>query len=401
MTDDNTLHGFGLEQARDINRATQLVLGTASGGRSGAPVIQTAAAPIVVELIGDLPADDYKQHDARQVIWNGSDWVAVSSTPVKVRKITAAAIEAGSDDDPTRLRARPVANLGLCVGEPAGSGDGDTATTISTTTCCGCGGDSSFTTYNGDPLNRSVSGVTYDCCEIGGAVLRRSPIDSDNWTASNVLCKAEGEAPQYSTEWVLTPAGVLTVTHETLGLIARYERADDSPTDNFCSQRFVLDETTTPMNSRNCAACTREVCVGPFSVTLVTDCFVDSPHGDTLPAFWLFTEEDIDSGSPFYDDSGVLEWETSPFNCQWNFADCHAGEYTLNYCPTTGMWRVWYTTTVGFGCGSPGNIDFRPPCGTTYEPTVEWHDDDWDGRQISKVVSHAGGGTWRFTLEAL
>jgi len=72
-------------------------------------------ASIVVELIDDLPADDFDQHAANQVQWNGSEWEVIEE--VQVRNITSAAITAGASGSETRLFARFVGNMGLCVTE--------------------------------------------------------------------------------------------------------------------------------------------------------------------------------------------------------------------------------------------------------------------------------------------
>jgi len=279
MTTDNTLHGFGLEQARNINKATGLVLGTESGGRAGAPVIQTAAVPIVVELIADLPADDFDQHDARQVVWNGNDWAFV--TTVKVRKIAAEAITAGSDDDPTRLLATVVGNLGLVVTESSGEGT-TTVTGGGGGTCCGCEDPEAFPGFDwGDgrePTAYQMAGVTVSCCG-GGRTLEREP-DEGVWTTGAIPC---GEDESEMT-WTLTPGGVLTATHSVEGLVARYTR-NEFDTDPFCGQRFDIDESVSRGN-RNCTICGDEVCLTPSRTPSNFVCMSGSQHYGNLPDRW-------------------------------------------------------------------------------------------------------------------
>jgi len=260
--DSNTAYGFGLEQARDINKATGIVLGTVGGGRAGVRETATAARSIVVELLAELPADDYELHDARQVTWNGSEWVPVSTRPVPVRKITAAAIAAGSADDPTRLKARPIANLGWCVGEPAGE---PSTTVIGGTSgdCCGCNDPETVNYYNYDGENLPrvfrVSGVSLACCanEAGYLDLQRAIPNGVQWEA------VQGCADGATILWQLDPGvETLTATHSEFGQVAQFDRNTyDAGVDLFCNLRF--DRTAAALR-RDCVVCGEQACVTPY-----------------------------------------------------------------------------------------------------------------------------------------
>jgi len=396
MTNDNTVYGFGREQARDINKATGIVLGTVSGGTAGQRDDATAARGVVVELLTDLPEDDYKPHAARQVTWNGSEWAFVQ--PVDVRKITAAAIAAGSGDEPTRLFAEIVGNLGLVVLQPGtGSSTDTTSSGTPASTCCGCYESDDWPAYDwGDglePVTYQLAGPSLSCCGTGAGVLTRDP-DADEWTSDAVDCGDES-----TLSWSLTPGGVLTAEHSVEGMVARYTRnAFDA--DRWCAQRFDIDEGATPIHDRACTICGEEVCLTPARRYLVSNCFGGSQHSDVLPLRWRFTEQDIDTGQGFFDDTGVLEYYGT-YPCEWRFADCQAGEYQLKFCPDTKLWRIWYSATVGFGCGNVGNLPYRAPCTETYAPVAEWADADFTpfGANV-QIVNYAGGGTYQFTLEA-
>jgi len=389
MTSDNTLHGFGLEQARNINKATGLVLGTESGGRAGAPVNQTTAGVIVVELIADLPADDFDLHDARQVNWNGSDWAFVAT--VKVRKITAAAITAGSDDDPTRLFASVVGNLGLVVEQP-GTGSSTTTTTGggNSVRCCGCYDPDEWPAFDwgaGDePVYYQLTGVSFGCCGEGATVLERQP-DADEWTGDVVEC-----ADESLLTWTLTAAGVLTATHSVEGLVARYTR-NPFDTDRFCAQRFDIDEDTTPIHDRDCTICGDEICLTPTRRFLTTDCFGDSQHQNDLPTAWRLTI----SEDGFDDRVGVLPFENygSDFlGCTYANCNCEIGSWVFfhdvsGFGGDPNHWSLYATAAQGFGCVScvPGAVT------NGQIPIASWHDDDFDPRGVNSGVY--GGATYK------
>lgn len=102
---------------RDLIALRKTLRGNGRGGGNAAA--RDNNSPIVVELSDDLPADDFEQHAAQQVrlVTDGNrrSWQQVRL--VNVRKVTSAAISAGTTDNPTRLIARRVPTLGWCVQE--------------------------------------------------------------------------------------------------------------------------------------------------------------------------------------------------------------------------------------------------------------------------------------------
>jgi len=105
--------------------------------------------------------------------------------------------------------------------------------------------------------------VSLECCSlVTNPILERQELDAGDWVASDVACINVGDVDHGLTDWRLTPDGVLTITHQTDGLLARYTVAPDA-LDSLCAQRFLLDESTTPRHGRDCVVCAPEVCVVP------------------------------------------------------------------------------------------------------------------------------------------
>jgi len=389
------------EGARDLQRL-RAGLGVRSGSSLDSPDQLSDRGRIIVELIEDLPADDFGQYSAKQVDLVGGEFEPIRV--VQVRKIINAAISAGEEEDPTRLVARRIANLGWCVGEV----ESETSSTSSggvTGSCCGCGEPDNFPSYDWgegrEPTKLHVVGISLSCCSPEAYTLTRG-IEDSSWSSGEVDC---GDEEENSIQWELSGESLIG-THSTLGVVASYQ-LNEYDTDPFCSRRFHLRSEVTPSQNQNCAVCGEVACISPGVLGAdLGDCFSTSRHFGSLPSVWWWEEEEIDTGQPgLFDGSGLLEWKTrAPTSaaCEWNHASCSFGNYTLNYCPNTALWKMWKGSTVGFGCDSPGNIDNRPPCGSIYLPDFELPDADLNPQGVNEVVvQYGGGGTYLFRFGAI
>ena len=249
--------------AGSVRRLRELLQqGTLPAAGAAAPVTDAEVGePVVVELIDDLPDDDFDAYAATQVYFHDGLWKPLQE--VSVRKITAAKISAGSAAAPTRLLARPVGNLGLCVLRVDAENSGSQG--IDGITCCGCQEAAGYDLYDwgsgNEPVFVRVTHPDIGCC-LGAngsyTILERETPGGTTWEApAAVDC---GDSTEL--DWELTAAGVLTATHSAEGIVARYTR-DSNDDDMFCAMRFYLDEATTPMHDRDCTICGLTLCLQP------------------------------------------------------------------------------------------------------------------------------------------
>ena len=269
--------------------------------QTGEPAASPAASPaggvemgesIIVELIDDLPEEDYELHTAQQVRIIAGEWEALEE--VQIRKVTYPLISAGSSAIPVRLIAEPVGNLGYCVQRIAG--EAESSAGVADVECCGCEDPDTFPRYNfgeGDvPLYLIFYHPELSCCESGtGGFTRLSRIDK-SWTDSSDVVWSDSYLDHWvgmtdvicgvgeSIEWKLQTAGgsapdLLTATHSVDGLVARYLR-DSTDNDLFCGARYYLDESATPARSRDCTICGLTLCLRPSRgepITEMDDCY--------------------------------------------------------------------------------------------------------------------------------
>jgi len=350
----------------------------------------TSPSSIIVELQANLPEDDFSPQAAKEVTLQGGEWVHVRE--VQVRKVTAAAISAGSEEEPVRTFAYSVGNLGWVVSQGETSSTTTPDPETDSTGCCGCSEPDDYASYdwgNGDePKQLRFYGPSLSCCGQGTSTLLRE-IEDETWTSEEVSC-GDGES---TLQWEFD-GSTMTGTHSVEGVVAVYT-LDEFDTDPFCSRRLHLDEDSTPTHNRDCTICGDPACLIPAATYLTTECFTDSEHDGRLPNNWSITVE-----FEGFVREGLMEFQYFPGfdDCNWAVCTCEVGCYRLWFdAYNTGAheWELYAVPSQGFGnCGgAPGPI---PPL-----PIVTWTDEEWNPQGVnSKTVTGANNVLITYTLRA-
>jgi len=277
MTDYNLITDEqGIRDLRQLRASVAKKTGTKGSRRVQSP----RRSQIIVEITTDLPEDDFGTYAAKQVKLSGGEWEFVRE--VQVRKITKGAISAGTEEEPVRLFANNLSNLGWVVGSVS-RGEEEDPPVVSASSCCGCFDEGDYPTYdwgNGEePVVLAVSGVSLECGNGGGVRLKRDVPNGSIWDFTD-------DGPEGDVVWTYSGGDIITATHSSHGVVGRYE-ANEEVTDLLCSQKFTLDESVTPSNNRDCINCGREICVSPARAGISYDCMEHSQHNGELPVKWV------------------------------------------------------------------------------------------------------------------
>lgn len=231
----------------------------------------TSKSSVIVKLISEIEATDYSQHPAKLMKLVAGVWTETGQT-VLVRKINGTAIAA----DGTRLVARPISNLGLCVD---GIGTAESTYPLPTSYCCGgCvsisrtspGGKAAATSYKFMP---PYVACCLDC-ETGNGDTATDIISGEQsltWDGTDELfVSADADCGDDGTtvRWELNVDDNTLIFRESTGTaLATYTAALASP-DWLCPQRMELSA----FNS-DCYVCGHEACVKPTAGEPSVGCF--------------------------------------------------------------------------------------------------------------------------------
>lgn len=348
------------------------------------------AGAIILELDADSPTTP-TQATAKQVTWRNGAWETVRKT-VSYRNISGTAIEATAEN-PTRVIARPISNLGYCVEGPVTASE--SVLYVPTGTCCGeCTDEANLQMAGGRPVHLQFNPPTIYCCPQDSPVpaIRLDWDESAGKYFSHDSSEWDCNDGSSTITFELDPStDTLLVIDSVLGTVAHYNvHVRDGSSQLNCPTRWVLDETVTPMHDSDCAICGEVLCTSPYNVYFDDDCFSASEHDGSLPASWVVTHDEGGTGHinlcGTSSGAGIasyhkLNWQETPnLTCGWSSYDSRGAGcevsgncfwWTLRWCPVQDSWIL--ETCHGVGCTSAATFGTRRKIpDASFDPQAEY-----------------------------